>query len=196
MRLSLVFLAVGCVLDAALAPWVVMALVPVLASVTKLSAGVVAAELAPVASLSLVVLGGFGLVVVVAGLVGLRWRLLAHRQVTEQVTWDCGYAQPTPRMQYTACLLCSTANECVSRAAADAGASLRCARDVSTECLADDRDRRCVPGVAVPTAVRGHEPPLRVPAVGPTRTCASLRLVYRCDPGRVVGVEIGMRLCR
>lgn len=103
MRLSLVFLAGSCVLLAVLAPWLVMTLVPVLASVTTLSAEVVAAELAPVVrALSLVVLGSGGLVLVLAGLVGLRWRLLAHRQVTEHVTWDCGYAQPTPRMQYTA----------------------------------------------------------------------------------------------
>ncbi len=103
MRSSLVFLAAGCVLAAVLAPWLLLTLVPVLVSVTTLSAAVVAAELAPVVhALSLVVLGSGGLVLVLAGLVGVRWRLLAHRQVTEHVTWDCGYAQPTPRMQYTA----------------------------------------------------------------------------------------------
>jgi hydrogenase-4 component B len=31
-----------------------------------------------------------------------RWRLLRHRVVRRTVTWDCGYALPTPRMQYTA----------------------------------------------------------------------------------------------
>jgi formate hydrogenlyase subunit 3/multisubunit Na+/H+ antiporter MnhD subunit len=103
MRLSLAFLAAGCVLVAVLAPRMVMALVPVLAAVTKLSAAIVAAELAPVAhSLSLVVIGSGGLLLVLAGLAGWRWRRLASRQVTEQVTWDCGYARPTPRMQYTA----------------------------------------------------------------------------------------------
>jgi hydrogenase-4 component B len=103
MRLSLVFLACGCVLTAVLAPWLLLSLVPVLASVTTLSADTVAAELAPVGhALSLVVLGSGGLVFVLVVFAGLRWRLLAHRQVTEHVTWDCGYAQPTPRMQYTA----------------------------------------------------------------------------------------------
>jgi hydrogenase-4 component B len=103
IRSSLGFLAVGCVLTAVLAPWLLLTLVPVVASVTTLSVDTVATELAPVGhALSLVVLGSGGLVFVLAVLVGLRWRLLAHRQVTEHVTWDCGYAQPTPRMQYTA----------------------------------------------------------------------------------------------
>jgi hydrogenase-4 component B len=31
-----------------------------------------------------------------------RWWLLRHREVRHAVTWDCGYALPTPRMQYTA----------------------------------------------------------------------------------------------
>ena len=103
VRISLVFLAVGCVLVAALAPWVVKALAPMLASVTRLSPDVVATQLEQASSsFSTVGIASLGLLVVVAGLVGLRWRLLAHRQVTEHVTWDCGYAQPTPRMQYTA----------------------------------------------------------------------------------------------
>ena len=32
----------------------------------------------------------------------VRRRLLAGRQVERGPTWDCGYAAPTPRMQYTA----------------------------------------------------------------------------------------------
>ena len=32
----------------------------------------------------------------------MRRRLLAGRRVERTVTWDCGYAAPTPRMQYTA----------------------------------------------------------------------------------------------
>ena len=32
----------------------------------------------------------------------VRRGLLADRRVDESVTWGCGYAQPTPRMQYTA----------------------------------------------------------------------------------------------
>ena len=42
------------------------------------------------------------LLVTVGALAGLRRRLLAGRAVRETVTWDCGYAAPTARMQYTA----------------------------------------------------------------------------------------------
>jgi formate hydrogenlyase subunit 3/multisubunit Na+/H+ antiporter MnhD subunit len=38
----------------------------------------------------------------VAVLLVLRRRLLAGRPVTQALTWDCGYARPTVRMQYTA----------------------------------------------------------------------------------------------
>jgi hydrogenase-4 component B len=33
---------------------------------------------------------------------GLLWRRARRGGVTRAVTWDCGYAAPTPRMQYTA----------------------------------------------------------------------------------------------
>ena len=42
------------------------------------------------------------LLVGVGALAALRRRLLARRPVRETVTWDCGYAAPTARMQYTA----------------------------------------------------------------------------------------------
>ena len=42
------------------------------------------------------------LLAAIGALAGLRRRLLAGRAVRETVTWDCGYAAPTARMQYTA----------------------------------------------------------------------------------------------
>lgn len=42
------------------------------------------------------------LMALVWGLAVLRRRLLAGRSVRTSVTWDCGYAAPTARMQYTA----------------------------------------------------------------------------------------------
>ncbi|HRT05037.1 MAG TPA: proton-conducting transporter membrane subunit [Kiritimatiellia bacterium] len=44
----------------------------------------------------------FALLVGGGALAGLRRWLLAGRPVRETVTWDCGYAAPTARMQYTA----------------------------------------------------------------------------------------------
>ncbi len=53
---------------------------------------------------SLVTLGAFHLAL--AALVILAavflWRRVQHNGVTRAGTWDCGYAAPTPRMQYTA----------------------------------------------------------------------------------------------
>ncbi|MFH1076397.1 MAG: proton-conducting transporter membrane subunit [Pseudomonadota bacterium] len=40
-------------------------------------------------------------IALVAALAYLRHRLLSNRKVEQTVTWDCGYALPTPRMQYT-----------------------------------------------------------------------------------------------
>jgi formate hydrogenlyase subunit 3/multisubunit Na+/H+ antiporter MnhD subunit len=44
---------------------------------------------------------GVGLWLAIAVLALFRRRLLARRQVTEAGTWDCGYARPDARMQYT-----------------------------------------------------------------------------------------------
>lgn len=41
-------------------------------------------------------------IALVVALAAIRRRLLAGRSVRETVTWDCGYAAPTARMQYTA----------------------------------------------------------------------------------------------
>jgi len=45
--------------------------------------------------------GSMALIALVAGLIWLRSRLLAGREVAKAVTWDCGYAAPKARMQYT-----------------------------------------------------------------------------------------------
>ncbi len=47
-------------------------------------------------------LGAAGILVFTLLLVALRRVLLRGREVRTAVTWDCGYAAPTPRMQYTA----------------------------------------------------------------------------------------------
>jgi hydrogenase-4 component B len=42
------------------------------------------------------------LAVLAAGAVALLWRRLRQTGLRRAVTWDCGYAAPTARMQYTA----------------------------------------------------------------------------------------------
>jgi hydrogenase-4 component B len=41
------------------------------------------------------------LLALIGGLLLLRKKLLSTREVGETGTWDCGYARPTARMQYT-----------------------------------------------------------------------------------------------
>jgi hydrogenase-4 component B len=96
MRGPMLLLSVLCV-GLALAPALLW---PVLARVaTTWHAGWVVAE--PPAPLAL--LGSVQLALaVVAGLAGYAlWRLARANGLRRGLTWDCGYAAPTPRMQYT-----------------------------------------------------------------------------------------------
>jgi hydrogenase-4 component B len=102
MTLPMSFLAAGCLLIGLLSPWIIRLMGPVLGVITRsgnstMDAGLATAgrplEMVTVAALCL------------AGLTGvLAWtrkRLLANRITAHAGTWDCGYLQPTARMQYT-----------------------------------------------------------------------------------------------
>jgi len=103
MRLPMLLLAAGCVLIGLFAPVVVGSLKTVLESLTTLPPAVVSGNLAATTSpLSFVVLGAVIFLALLTVLVLLRRNLLARRRVEADVTWGCGYAQPTARMQYTA----------------------------------------------------------------------------------------------
>lgn len=103
MKSSMTALIVGCVGIGLLGPWVVLGLRPAIEAVTGLAAVEVAGQ---VASASAILMGVVEVSAIVVGLVGalalLRARLLRGRKVTSGPTWDCGYALPTARMQYTA----------------------------------------------------------------------------------------------
>lgn len=103
MRLPMLLLAAACALIGLLAPLVVGNLLPVLENVTGLPHEVVRESLAAsTASLPWVVLGSIVFLLLLLTLVLLRRGLLAGRPVVETVTWRCGYARPSARMQYTA----------------------------------------------------------------------------------------------
>ena len=103
MLASMAALALGCVAVGFLAPQAVAALQPVLVSLTGWGASEVAGGLALAIEPLRWVVPASGIFVLLLGLlVWLRHRLLAGREVSLSGTWDCGYARPTGRMQYTA----------------------------------------------------------------------------------------------
>lgn len=103
MRLPMLILAGACIFVGLGA----FAIVPSLAYVLPIIVGPDFA-LAPAffqqasSSLNNLSLVALGFLVLLALLVALRHRLLRRRTVDEQLTWDCGYALPSARMQYTA----------------------------------------------------------------------------------------------
>ncbi len=96
-------LALGCVAVGFLAPQAVAALKPVITSATGLGESEVAGGLSlAIEPLRWVVPASGSFVLLLGLLVWLRHWLLSGREVSLSGTWDCGYARPTGRMQYTA----------------------------------------------------------------------------------------------
>jgi NADH:ubiquinone oxidoreductase subunit 5 (subunit L)/multisubunit Na+/H+ antiporter MnhA subunit len=103
MQLPMAALAGGCLLIGLLAPLVVRALAPAVDVLVKTPPGLTPCRLGEASSiLSWVVVGSMVFLCLVGGLWKLRNRLIRRYPVEQTVTWDCGYARPMPRMQYTA----------------------------------------------------------------------------------------------
>jgi formate hydrogenlyase subunit 3/multisubunit Na+/H+ antiporter MnhD subunit len=102
MRLPMILLGAGCLLVGVCAPEVVRLLATVVGEVSRLPITSVEGTLEPaLASLRAVVLMAGTVVAFVILLALLRVWLLAGRAVHSAVTWGCGYAKPSVRMQYT-----------------------------------------------------------------------------------------------
>jgi formate hydrogenlyase subunit 3/multisubunit Na+/H+ antiporter MnhD subunit len=102
MRMPLQVLALACVAIGVLSPLLVLGLSPLLSELTGLPGDVVRESLGRgVRGLTAVTACSLGLVVAAGLTAALRRWLLAGREVTTGVTWDCGYAAPSARMQYT-----------------------------------------------------------------------------------------------
>jgi NADH:ubiquinone oxidoreductase subunit 5 (subunit L)/multisubunit Na+/H+ antiporter MnhA subunit len=85
-----------------LAPWLIAGLLPVSSHLAGFDLeshpDLIREVQTPVRS---ILMAGIILAALLAVLVVARRRLLAGRAVGSSVTWDCGYAMPTARMQYT-----------------------------------------------------------------------------------------------
>jgi len=96
-------LAAACILIGLLGANVVYAMVPLISEVTGLSVAIVSTSLAAAArSVAFVSTTGGALVGLTTLLALGRAIVLSKRSVSTNVTWNCGYAEPSRRMQYTA----------------------------------------------------------------------------------------------
>ena len=103
MRLPLAALAACCFAIPWLAPWLVPALYRMVSGITGLPAAAWRANMLWLDhALCWVSLASCTLPAAILLLALVRRALLRGRNVGCTVTWDCGYAAPTPRMQYTA----------------------------------------------------------------------------------------------
>jgi formate hydrogenlyase subunit 3/multisubunit Na+/H+ antiporter MnhD subunit len=102
MRFPMIVLAAGCVGIGLLGPILIGGLKGVVAAAADLPPADIAVPAMATDSMRWIVLGAAALLACAGALAFLRSRLLAGRSVTRATTWDCGYAAPNPRMQYTA----------------------------------------------------------------------------------------------
>lgn len=103
MIAPLVLLAALCIAIGLAGPWVFRAILPVTAPLVNASSEELAASVQfGQNTLFHVTLGAGFFFMLFAGLAFARKTLLAGRAIGETGTWDCGYAAPNARMQYTA----------------------------------------------------------------------------------------------
>lgn len=103
MKFAMTTLAALCVLLGMLSPLVIKSAENVVLAITSLPVSNARAELASAESvLRNLVFASLIFLVMICGFAVLRKLLLRGRSVRQAVTWDCGYARPGARMQYTA----------------------------------------------------------------------------------------------
>lgn len=103
MRIAMAIPAGLCVLIGLVSPWILPLLKPAIGNLTGLPVEQLQLPLTSagysLATISMLALTLWALILLLAK---VRAVLLKNRSVESAVTWDCGYAAPTPRMQYTA----------------------------------------------------------------------------------------------
>jgi NADH:ubiquinone oxidoreductase subunit 5 (subunit L)/multisubunit Na+/H+ antiporter MnhA subunit len=101
MLIPIVVLAAGCLAVGLLGFLAIRAMPMVLAGIIE-PATIQAEVLTASGYLKSIAAGALTILLLTGLITLLRFRLLSGRQVGEAGTWDCGYARPTARMQYTA----------------------------------------------------------------------------------------------
>ena len=90
----------GCCIGIGLLPLLVMP--AIVQGVSRWAPGMLLPELEPLAPLRWITIMSFLLLGVLAASGVVLWLRLRNSVVARGPTWGCGYAAPTPRMQYTA----------------------------------------------------------------------------------------------
>lgn len=98
MRLAMTALAAGCVILGLLPMSAMFLVLPAVRLLASFPEDVLTPLLQPLWYISL---GGAGIIVGILFFAWLRRAILRRRAVSKTVTWGCGYALPTARMQYT-----------------------------------------------------------------------------------------------
>jgi hydrogenase-4 component B len=103
MRTAMAIPAILCILIGLVSPWILPLLEPAIGILTGWPVATLQEPLR-LAGSSLAMISGIGLIfwLVILLLALLRRAILKRRPVDSSVTWDCGYAAPAARMQYTA----------------------------------------------------------------------------------------------
>lgn len=103
MRVAMVVLAGFCVLMGMCVPVIVKIFMKVLPAITFFDQNVLETNFREVLHVSKYLsLGALAFWLCLGLVLLVRKLILKNRSVTRAVTWDCGYIQPAPRMQYTA----------------------------------------------------------------------------------------------
>jgi formate hydrogenlyase subunit 3/multisubunit Na+/H+ antiporter MnhD subunit len=101
MRYPMIALSVFCAAIGLAAPVIIHLVLPVANQIALLEINGAALGMIP-NLLTRISLATFFLIILAAVFARVRRRLLVRRSVRQAATWDCGYAFPTARMQYTA----------------------------------------------------------------------------------------------
>lgn len=103
MRFSMGLLAILCIGLAIASPKIVLSMQPVIGQISGIQESLIGEQLI---SLSTILGRIIFVLLLFAGLIGIVWLwrmwMLCGQRRTSGPTWDCGYAAPTARMQYTA----------------------------------------------------------------------------------------------
>jgi hypothetical protein len=102
MRWPMALLAAGCLGIGLTAPWAVQLTFPAVRMLSGTMNGVLGEPMHSLERMLLSMVPVFGVLIVMTGILFLAHRLLMrNRSSSRGPTWDCGYAQPTARMQYS-----------------------------------------------------------------------------------------------